>query len=92
MLERKGCSFHSSDGVMEVRRNGAVVMKGRRNGSLYYLCGSAKANVVKAESTEVWHMRLGHPAIGSIRELVKREVIHGAGEMPAQPCEECILG
>ena len=33
LLERKGCSFHSSDGSMEIRKGGVVIIKGRRNGS-----------------------------------------------------------
>lgn len=80
---------------MEVKRNGVLMLKGVRNGSLYYLCGLAstsedQANSVKSESIEVWHLR-GHPADGSVKELLKKEVIHGTPERLGQPCENVFL-
>lgn len=98
VLERKGCSFTSFGGKMSVSKGSVVVMEGERRGSLYYLCGSAirtptdEVHTSKAETIRLWHLRLGHPAEGSVRELVSKGVIKGAVEGNASPCEDCILG
>lgn len=97
-LEKKGFTFESSDGKMKIKRGSSVVMLGERQGSLYYLCGSAvraikeQVNNSESDSLRTWHMRMGHPADGSIRELIKKGVIHGADCKASEPCEECILG
>ena len=96
LLEKKGCSFYSFVGTLEVKKDGILMLKGTRNGILYYLCGWAlkscdQANAVKSETIEMWHMRLGHPADGSIKELLRKEVIHGT-ERAGHLCIDCILG
>ena len=76
-LERKGYSFCSSKGVMVVGLGGEMILQAERKGSLYYLNATVvkhgELNSVKAESVKCWHQRLGHPAFGSIDQLVKKE-------------------
>ena len=95
VLERKGCSFGSSDGVMVLRMGGETILQAQRKGSLYYLSATVikhgEVNLIKVESVKCWHQRLGHPTFGSIDQLVKRKVISSYGKKNDQTCEECIL-
>ena len=73
-------------------------MQAERNWSLYYLCGSAvKAtdgvlNATESDSGRLWHLRMGHPSDGGIKELIKKGVIYGNYSKASEPCEECVLG
>ena len=82
---------------MVVTKNSKVVMEAERRGSLYYLLGevqvAAKAEVNSVfEGLKLWHRRLGHPAEGSIRELVKSGIMQAQLEVEHLRCEECVLG
>lgn len=98
LLERKGRSFTSSGGRMEVRKGFNIVLVAERRNSLYYLTASIvrtldnEVNAVKVETMKLWHMRLGHPASGSIKELAKKGIVEGVKLDDLEPCEECILG
>ena len=80
-LERKRCSFASADGKMQVCKSGKTLMKAHRKGSLYYLIAlvcsrkAGEAHTVTPSSLLQWHNRLGHPAAGSIKDLVKKGVL-----------------
>lgn len=97
-LEKKGYTFSSSDGKMLVKKGGNVVMTAERRGSLYYLHAFVikvrddELNLIKTASLRIWHERLGHPSMGSIRELAKKQIISvdDAEELP--PCQDCIRG
>ena len=98
-LEQKRCSFFSSEGKMLVKKDEDVVMMAERRGSLYYLYASVvkiqkdeQLNLVKASTLKVWHERLGHPAMGSVKELVKKQIISADESQEVQPCQDCIKG
>ena len=94
-LELKGFSFSSKDGRMEVRKEGQIKMVAERRYSLYYLKANVlvgEANLVAAPGLNLWHLRLGHPAVGSIKELVKKGRIQCDDDQNMQPCENCLLG
>lgn len=52
---------------------------------------NGELNVVKSKSVKLWHTRLGHPAFGSVDQLIKKKVITCAVDKADQTCEECIL-
>ena len=97
-LEAKGCSFLSSGGRMWVKKGEDVVMKAEKRGSLYYLYASVvkiqrdEVNLTKHTSLKLWHERLGHPAMGSIKELIKRKIISADDAQEPDPCQDCIKG
>ena len=97
-LEMNGCCFSSSGGKMMVKRRNNLIMTVQRRGSLYYLYVSVvkvqkgQLNLVKPTSIKLWHERLGHPEMGSIKELVKRNVISAFEEQDMPPCQDCIRG
>lgn len=82
---------------MVVTKNGKAVMEAERRGSLYYLLGEAEI-ATRAEVNSVseglglWHKRLGHPAEGNIRKLVKSGIMKAQLEVEHLRCEECVLG
>lgn len=60
---------------MVVGMGGETILKANRKGSLYYLSATmikhGELNSTRAESVKLWHERLGHPAFGSINQLIK---------------------
>ena len=72
-----------------------MVLQGERKGSLYYLDASVikngDINTVKTDPVSLWHLRLGHPANGSILQLIKKGVISGIDDKSDQACDDCIL-
>lgn len=79
-IERKGFTFESGRGEMLIKKDGNVLLKGVRRGALYYLdatvirSGNDEVHITKADSLEIWHLRLGHPAMGSIKELQRKKL------------------
>ncbi|XP_042036656.1 uncharacterized mitochondrial protein AtMg00300-like [Salvia splendens] len=69
-------------------------MTAERKNSLYYLLGevmTGEMNSIATESLKLWHMRLGHPAEGSVKELVRKWLISADASSKLDPCEQCIL-
>ncbi|XP_042065414.1 uncharacterized mitochondrial protein AtMg00300-like [Salvia splendens] len=95
MLEQKGFNILLNQGKMFVRSGNQVVMEADREHILYYLTAKAvdgESNIVSDESLRLWHMRLGHPAEGSMKELIKKGLIPRDNSNKMDPCEQCILG
>lgn len=94
-LEKKGYSFISQNGEIKICKDSHIKMIAKRNGSLYYL----QAAVIKGESHSLttpdlntWHQRLGHPAEGSLKALVKMGMIEANAEERMEVWEDCLLG
>ncbi|XP_042003772.1 uncharacterized protein LOC121752741 [Salvia splendens] len=96
LLERKGCVFSSAKGRMVVRKWEKEVMEAERRGSLYYLLAEVQVPMAQVNSVtsnvRLWHMRLGHPAEGSMRELVRKGTVQTQLDKQPFQCEECVLG
>ena len=78
MLEKKGYTSSSGNGVMKISKEGRVVMTALRRNNLYYLTAKAvngSINVVQAMSMKQWHIRLGHLSESGIKELAKKGLI-----------------
>jgi len=76
-----------------------VLMKGLRQGSLYFLqgttvIGSAAVCTTSADidTTKLWHMRLGHISEKGIIILSKKGCLGSAGMGKLEFCEHCVLG
>ncbi|KAL1543753.1 hypothetical protein AAHA92_20688 [Salvia divinorum] len=96
MLELKGYTFTSARGKMEVKKGQQTLMVAERRNSLYYLMAEAvvagDSNSAMDNDMKLWHERLGHPAEGSVRELMKSGLIPGDAATKLDPCEHCVLG
>ncbi|XP_042065337.1 uncharacterized mitochondrial protein AtMg00300-like [Salvia splendens] len=81
---------------MVVSKGGKEVMEAGRRGSLYYLLAEVQVPMAQVNSVtsdvRLWHMRLGHPAEGSIKELVRKGVVQAQLDKQPLQCEECVLG
>ena len=90
MLEQKGFNILLNQGKMFVRSGDQVIMKADRDHILYYLTARAVDGESYAASDgnlRLWHMRLGHPAEGSMKELVKKGLIPESSYKMLDPCE-----
>ncbi|XP_042030064.1 uncharacterized mitochondrial protein AtMg00300-like [Salvia splendens] len=84
---------------MIVSKDEKVLMKAKRKGSLYYMTAniimlnSSEAHVTMSYRLGVWHARLGHPAMGTVKELAKKGLVQ-CKDSKTDPteCEECVLG
>ena len=48
-------------------------------------------NSIKPTSLKLWHNRLGHPAIGSIKELLRKNIISADDTQEPDPCQDCVI-
>lgn len=80
---------------MTVHKGADIKMVAKRVRSLYYLDGTVilgDANVTVAPDLRLWHLRMGHPAEGSLKQLIKKGLINGDAGQKLNPCEDCIRG
>ena len=94
---RGGCS---------VMKDGSLVLQGIRDGGLYKTASTftemhssdSYVNLASSVTEELWHDRLGHAHIESIRRLITSRAavglhLHKRGaSIPSSPCESCIAG
>lgn len=67
-LDSNGHRYTTESGVMRILKGALVVMKGKKIGKLYFLCGITLIDISvvsslldsDSDSTRLWHMRLGH--------------------------------
>ena len=74
--------MHLEKGVLRVTLGAQVVMKGKKEGSLYELTGSTiegsacvSFSMKEANHTKLWHLRLGHMSNGGLLELLKKGLL-----------------
>ncbi|GMI79054.1 hypothetical protein HRI_001574700 [Hibiscus trionum] len=98
-LESKGSIVTMRDGILKVTSGALVIMKGIRKNNLYYYQGSTVIGAVaaasgedKLDSSQLWHMRLGHAGEKSLQILAKQGLLKGAKACKLNFCEHCVLG
>ncbi|GAV89439.1 LOW QUALITY PROTEIN: hypothetical protein CFOL_v3_32853, partial [Cephalotus follicularis] len=68
VLDSHGCKFTGKNGIIKVLRGALVIMKGKKINVLYQLGNTVLGTVAVASSsgdkdadtTQLWHMNLGH--------------------------------
>ncbi|XP_020250324.1 uncharacterized protein LOC109827718 [Asparagus officinalis] len=97
-LDSIGCSYTGEGGALRVTKGSLVVMKGSKVNSLYVLQGSTvtgSASVysdVDRDTTQLWHMRLGHMSEKGVTILSKRGLLCGDHTSSLDFCEHCVFG
>ena len=98
-LESKGHKIILDNGVAKVVSGSLVIMKGTRERNLYFLQGGAVTSETAvsettddADTTRLWHMRLGHAGEKAMQGLVKQGLLKGAKTCKLEFCEHCVLG
>lgn len=97
-LEALGCRYSSSDGVLKITKDERVVLQGRRQETLYFLCekgkstvSSACTSIVKEDETRLWHSRIAHMSKRGLDVLVKRGLLNCKELSSLNFCEDCIF-
>uniref|UniRef100_A0A2N9IB18 CCHC-type domain-containing protein n=1 Tax=Fagus sylvatica TaxID=28930 RepID=A0A2N9IB18_FAGSY len=99
ILDSKGYSYKSENGIMKVSKGAMVVMTGQKiSSNVYKLLGNTILGGVAAvaesedDDTLLWHMRLGHMSERGMRELHKRNLLTGIKSCKLDFCKYCIMG
>src|ERR1044072_9168661 len=97
-LDSKGYSFRGEGGAIRISKGALVVMKGKRENSLYVLQGStitgtvAVSSAVDSDVTKLWHLRMGHVSERGLVELSKQGLLCGQQVGKLDFCEHCVYG
>ncbi|XP_019240442.1 PREDICTED: uncharacterized protein LOC109220424 [Nicotiana attenuata] len=100
-LESKGFKIIAENGVMRVCSGALVVMKANwKNNNMYRYRGSTvigttivtSSDEKEAESTRLWHMRLGHAGGKSLKTLSDQGLLKGVKTCNLEFCEHCVKG
>lgn len=98
-LEALGCSYSSENDILKISKEGRVILQGRRQETLYFLCekeGDSDTpvctNVVKEDDTRLWHSRMGHMSQRGLSVLVQRGLLDEKKVSSITFCEDCIYG
>ena len=75
-------------------QNGQHVLKAVDNGGIYLISSGTAQNVALMgsikEDSHLWHRRLGHLNMDSVKQLTTRGLISASGSLRNQICEVCI--
>ncbi|KAH9782717.1 Integrase catalytic domain-containing protein [Citrus sinensis] len=95
-LKAKGYKVTIEDGIMKFTHGAMVILQSVRRHNLYYLKGGTtdEANVVEAHSdtTNLWHVRLGHAGEKSLQTLMRHGLLKGTKTCKLNFCEHCVVG
>ncbi|KZV57610.1 hypothetical protein F511_03070 [Dorcoceras hygrometricum] len=89
------CEFSNVDFCVKERATGHKVMQGQRKGDLYVISSPHELHFshrFKSGTAEVWHQRLGHPQISTLKLLQQKGLIDVQGSNKLQfMCDSCQL-
>ncbi|KAI3790253.1 hypothetical protein L2E82_03169 [Cichorium intybus] len=100
-LDLKGYKYSGEGGVLKVSKGAMIVMKADiKSANLYHLRGTTvtgNSNVTSnsssiSDTTNLWHMRLGHMSELGLTTLSKRGLLDGQCVGKLEFCEHCIFG
>ncbi|KAH9696084.1 hypothetical protein KPL71_023037 [Citrus sinensis] len=95
-LEAKGYKVTIKNSIMKFTHRAMVILQGVRRHNLYYLKGGTtdEANVAETHSdtTELWHVRLGHIRKKSLQTLMRHELLKDTKTCKLNFCEHYVVG
>ncbi|CAA7045320.1 unnamed protein product [Microthlaspi erraticum] len=96
-LDKFGFKHEGGDGKVRYFKNNKTALRGNLINGLYFLDGetvlSESCNVEKKfDKTALWHSRLGHMGINSLRILSGKGLIDRKEVKDLQFCEHCVMG
>ncbi|GAV58366.1 LOW QUALITY PROTEIN: gag_pre-integrs domain-containing protein, partial [Cephalotus follicularis] len=99
VLDSHGCKFTSENGIIKVLRSALVIMKGKKIDGLYQLQGNTLLGTAAVASSDkdantsrLWHMRLGHMSERGLQILSKKGLLTGVKSGKLNFCEHCVYG
>ena len=88
----------AENGVLKVTKGAMVLMKGLRQGSLYFLQSTTVTGLAAVytksadvDTTKLLHMRLAHLSEKEMTILSKKGCLGSAGTAKLDFCEHCVL-
>ena len=98
-LSRLGMRIIIDGENLRVTKGSLVVMKGVRVDDIYMLRGEivfgdsvVSTDCSVPDSTQLWHLRLGHVDEESLEVLKKRRLIVVDSQLKPSSCEDCSIG
>uniref|UniRef100_A0A1J3F7G4 Retrovirus-related Pol polyprotein from transposon TNT 1-94 n=1 Tax=Noccaea caerulescens TaxID=107243 RepID=A0A1J3F7G4_NOCCA len=96
-LDKLGYKHEGGDGKVRYFKNNKTALRGNLVNGLYILDGktvlSESCNVEKKlDKTTLWHSRLGHMSINSLRVLSEKGLIDRKEVKDLEFCEHCVMG
>ncbi|GAV69795.1 gag_pre-integrs domain-containing protein [Cephalotus follicularis] len=101
VLDSHGCKFSGENGIIKVFRGALVIMKGKKIDGLYQLQGNTVLGTVAvasslgdkdADTTRLWHIRLGHMSERELQIMSKKGLLAGAKLGKLDFCEHYVYG
>ncbi|KAH9649108.1 Integrase catalytic domain-containing protein [Citrus sinensis] len=98
MLDQMGLNIKLESGELRISNGDGVVMKGYKRNGVYVLNGEAITGLSgvsissSCDNTLLWHLRLGHMSLRSLRELQKQEVLGSSQISELDFYEDFVLG
>jgi len=98
-FKANGCRYSAENGVLKVIKGAMVLMKGLRQGSLYFLQGTTVigsaavyTTLANVDNMKLWHMRLGYISEKGMTILSKKGCLGSAGMGKLDFCEHSVDG
>ena len=97
VLDTNGHQWEVTDGVLQVKAGGKVILKGKRHKNLYVLegntvCGEANVTRSQDEMAYLWHSRLGHLGEKMLAILRRKGFLNNLRSSDLEFCEHCVFG
>ena len=92
-LDDEGYHNHFEVGKWKLTKGYLVVARGVKQASLYTMQGRSyrETNMVKTDTVDLWHMRLGHMSEKGMQILARKEVLLASGVLTKKN-PHCIAG
>ncbi|CAA7015031.1 unnamed protein product [Microthlaspi erraticum] len=99
-LDRLGFKHEGGDGKVRYFKNNKTALRGELKNGLYLLDGetvlpetcNVEKKQVEIDKTVLWHSRLGHMSINSMRILTGKGLIDRKEVKELKFCEHCVMG
>jgi len=95
MMEERGAEVSFKGGMTIIKISDKVAACGTRNTGLYHLVMAPQSDIAAVASLQLWHERLGHVNVASVKRMIKNKDIDGlkCSSMAVKDvCEPCVYG
>jgi len=95
MLEKRGAEVSFKRDMSIIQMNDNIAACGTRKNRLYHLNMAPVADAAAVASLQLWHERLGHVSVASVKRMIKNKDVDGlkcAFMVFKDICEPCVDG
>ena len=96
VLDTNGYQWAVTDGILQVKADDKIILKGKKHRTLYVLegdtlCGEANVAQSSAKIDYMWHSRLGHMGEKNMAILFKNGLLPKMQSTSMDFCEHCSM-